>query len=255
MTTIGERRDQAAERVRHLKEAKVADWTGEDRPELHPTVIGWRGDEEVVVLMAAQVDRDEGLRAAQVAAMGFGCDSLAFCVDTWGTKLRVNPMTGREWGEREMQGLVERHQGIERGWINEALSTFVVNRAGDLAASYQGYRQTRVGFGKRTRRWTLEWTDSHTSEPGEVGHRHEGRVPDALHRAMTRPTSMQYLASLGLTGRDFGLDDVEAMAHADCGAVRAAKLGGWAGAILLTAEDPRRQKIVEESLGHMRMDL
>lgn len=254
MSGIVARRDEAAVRARQLKEAKVADWRETHRPELHPTVVGWRGDEEVVVLIAMTVDRDEALRAAEAAAKGFGCDTLALTVDTWGARTATNPVTGREWGEREMQDLVEHHQGIERGWITEGLETYVVNRAGDLAADHQGYRSARKGYGRRTTRWELEWTEHWMSDP-DSQHRHEGRVISALLRAMNAPTQSQWLARFGITGRDFGLDDVETMAHGDCATVKAMQLAGWQGAILLTAEDPRRQKIVEESLGHMRMDL
>lgn len=249
-----EKRDQAAERVRSLKEQKVAEWRETDRPELHPTVIGWRGDTEVAVMVAMQVDRDEGLRAAQLMAQGFGCDTLAFCVDAWGSTSQTNPVTGQPWGEREMQGVVEQHQGIERGWITEALETFVVNRAGDVAASHQGYRQTRTGYGRKTTRWTLEWTESRTSDPTDPAHRHEGRVIRSLHRSMNAQTTAQWLGQLGITGRDFGLDDVEAQAHADCAVVKSLAMVGWAGGILLSSDDPRRAAIIEESLADYRLD-
>jgi hypothetical protein len=252
---IAEKRDVAAERVRHLKEQKVADWRESDRPELHPTVIGWRGDTEVAVMVTMRVDRDEGLRAAHLMAVGFGCDALAFCVDTWSSKDLINPVTGREWAQNEMQDVVEHHQGIERGWILEALNTFVVNRAGDLAASYQGYRQTKHGYGKRTTRWTLEWTESRVSDPTTVGARHEGLVIRALHRAMNTDTTGQWLGRLGLSGADFGLDDVETMAHADCAVVKTLAAAGFEGGVLLSSDDPRRAAIIEESLADYRADL
>lgn len=253
MSTIGEKRDWAAARVRDYKTAKVADWHEEYRPEAHPTVIGWRGDEDVVSLIAEKVDRDHALRTAYMAAFGFGCDTLAMTVDAWGTDLRKNPVTGKAWGEGEMQELVEHHQGMEKGWIFQGLNTFVVNRAGDVAAAQQRYTTTKRTSPLGIVSWTLEWTDREDTNPEDPSSHHEGPIVDILRRCMNEPTVLQKAAQIGLTGAAAGLDEVETMAHTDCGVVRAMMAQGWRGAIILLGEDSRRREIIERSLGRYLM--
>jgi hypothetical protein len=256
VSTILELREQAAERARALKEMAVSEAQGKDqRPEIRPTVQGWRGSEPVVVMMPAQVDRDQGLKAAWLCATGFGCDALAFTVDTWGTNTRLNPVTGKRWGPGEMQEIVQHHQGLEKGWIRESLSTFVVNRAGDLVSIYQGFRLTQSTSALGIVRWGLEWTEVHRGDLRNANESAEGVVPESLLRYMNEPTMAHHLARTGLSGRDFGLDDVEAQAHADCAVVRSLRIwGGWEGAMLLLSDDPRRAEIVQRSLGEMGLE-
>lgn len=251
MTSISDLRDQAAERARDLKDQKLADWHHDDRPELHPTVIGWRGDQEVVVMIPMDVDRDDALHAARLAAVGFGCDTLALSVDTWGTSRRTNPVTGKAWGEREMQQVVEQHQGIERGWITEALSTFVVNRAGDVASAWQPYTATRRTNVLGIVSWSIEWGEGRTADPGDTTVHQEGRVIDSLVASMNRPTVQHYMGRAGITGEEYGLPPVEAQAHADCGVVKSLVRAGFQGGVMLSSDDPRRSAIIEKSLGHL----
>lgn len=251
MTTIAEKRDDAAERVKRLKASKVAEWHEEGRPELHPTLVGWRGAEEVVVMISMTVDRDEGLRAAWIAATGFGCDALAVSFDVWGTTERVNPVTGKPWGPREMQDVVDHHQGIERGWIDQGLNTLAVNRAGDVAAGWDAYVTHHRVNGLGIHRWELEWGASRRSDPEDGLDQHTGVIVANLLAYMKRPTMQQDMARrLGISGRDFGLDDVEAQAHSDCAVVKAViGAGVWQGGLMLAGEDPRRWEIIQESLG------
>lgn len=256
MSSLREKCDQAAEMAKGLKDDRVADYHGEDRDEvfLHPIIEGWRGDDWVVTMIPMQVDRDQALRAAWICAQGFGCDSMAFTTDAWSATTRANPVTGKPWGEREMQDVVVNHDGLGKGWITEGLGTHAVNRAGDLAGTYQRFttmtRRSVLGIVS----WSLEWTERRTTGlGGEARSRTEGMITDNLVRYMNMTTTGQAMASLGITGRDFGLDDVEAQAHADCAVVKTLRLAGFEGAVMLRADDDRRQAIIEASLGHLRM--
>ena len=139
---------------------------------------------------------------------------------------------------------------MERGWITEGLSTFVVNRAGDIAGVMQQYVVT-----KRARYRRIEWGERYSTGDSSGPDRMEGLVTDELLRYMNLPTLAQNISRVGITGRDFGLDDVEAQAHADCAVVKALPKSGWEGAAMLMSDDPRRAAIIDESLGHMRLDL
>lgn len=249
--------NEAADQARRIKEMAAADsHSADDRPELRPSIQGWRGLAPVVLMIPSQVDRDEGLKAAWIAATGFGCDSIAFTVDTWSARTRTNPVTGKPWGPREMQDVVHNHDGMAKGWITEGLSTFVVNRAGDLASVMQQYRLDGHTNALGIHRWSIEWGERYSNAERGGPDKVEGVVPEALLRYMNEPTMMQSIGRAGILARDFGLDDVEAQAHADCAVIKSLPMTGvWEGAAMLMSDDPRRAAIIDESLGHMRLDL
>lgn len=258
--TLREQCDRAAAYAKSFKDSRVSD-PPEDggRPEVPCIIHGWRGSESVATLIPFQVDRDAGLQAAQLAAGGFGCDVLAMSMDAWSATTRDNPVTGRPWRPREMQDVMENHQGIERGWITEGVSTYAVNRAGDLSGTAQHYKLSKftnplTGRGQ----WRIEWQKPVQLGWGAGGKlrkaRSAGVVTDALVAYMNSPTLQQWVARFGVDPREFGVEtDEEAQAHLDCGVVRAFRLSGWAGAVILDRGEPGgvRHEIITRSLGHL----
>lgn len=256
MSRIREACEEAASHCRALMESRVADAT-EDRPALFPTVRGWRGEMPVITMIPFQVDRDAGLQAARIAATGFACDVLAFTVDTWSVRTDRNPVTGKRWGPGQMQEVVEKHRGLERGWVTDCLYTVAVNRAGDLAATSQNYTLTERTNALGIKRWTIQWTETmragvggdHDGDPRE---HQEGIVPEALIAYMNEPTVQHYAAKVGLVAGKFGLDEVEAQAHADMAVVRSLRMAGFSGGLLLMSDDPRRAAVMEGTLERLQ---
>lgn len=247
--------DEAAAMAKGLKEDEVAGTHVENRvaTSINPVIQGWRGLAPVVVMFPVDVDRDQALRAAFICATGFGCDTIAMTTDAWTAASDTNPVTGKDWRQGEMQDVVHNHQGIEKGWIKESLTTQAVNRAGDVAGTHQGYTATMRRSALGIVSWSLVWDEAVALGVGGVeGSRNEGLIVRELVAYMNRRTSGQFLASLGVTGAQFGLDEVEAQAHADCAIVKALTMAGFEGAVMLMSDDDRRAKILDESLGHMR---
>lgn len=251
MTTIKEIRESARETARKVKEDAVESATTREGTFIRPAVLGYRGDEPVILLLSEQVDRDQGLAAVRLAAMGFGCDAVALVTDSWHASTMTNPTTGKVWGPGEMQVAVEQHNGIERGWITEDLMTMVVNRAGDQSFGLDGFRIEQVGYGARTRHFRIEWvaTEWDGIEPDKL----DGKVPSALVRAMMETPLDVLSQQAGIDPADHGLTDhVEIRAHMDCAVVRVMNATGiWAGAAVLMSNDPTRSAIIDESLGQL----
>lgn len=250
MTTLKEIRESARATARQVKEAAVENATTREGTFIRPSVLGYRGNEPVILLISEQVDRDQGLAAVRLAAMGFGCDAVALVTDSWHASTMTNPLTGKVWGPGEMQVAVEQHDGIERGWITEDLTTLVVNRAGDQSFGMDGFRIEQVGYGARTRHFRIEWVP--TEWDGVEADKLDGKVPNALVRAMMETPLDVLAAKAGLSPADFDLDHVEGRAHMDCAVVRVMNATGiWAGAAVLMSNDPTRSEIIDESLSQL----
>lgn len=250
--------NEAADQARRLKEMECEDNHDRDRrPALRPSIQGWRGADPVALMIPSQVDRDAGLRAAYLCATGFGCDSIAFSVDTWSATTMTNPLTKKRWGPREMQDLADNHDGVAKGWISDGLSTFVVNRAGDLASVMQRYTlkgRDNPLLGRWV--WSVTWGERYSDDALEPGapDKIDGLVPEALISYMNLPTLQQDItAHTGLSGADFGLDAVETQAHTDCAVVKTMRLAGFDGAVILMSDDPKRTAIIDRSLGHLQV--
>jgi hypothetical protein len=257
VSALAEARDHAMESARTLKEGRVARATSRDQADMSPLVEGYRGSEPVVVLIPFKVDRDEMLRAAHLAAVGFGCDVIAVTSDSYAAvgkgevkdDLR-NPVTGRPFEPGDMQRLVEEHDALAKGWITEGLMTMAVNRAGDVLAGQQNYRlvERRSALGIVT--FALEW-DLPARQEADKGGALEGLIVDSLQASMNAPTIEQVFAQHRLLAADFGLTPEQARTHADCATVKALASAGFRGGVLLQArkDDAERSRIIEESLG------
>lgn len=245
---IEEHLEWATERMRWLKEERVKDTAGMDRnTDLAPVVHGWRGDEPVVTMFPLQVDRDAGLTAVNLAAMGFGCDVIALTTDSWRATGRINPVTGKRWRKEEMQDVALNHDGIAKGWIVESLTVQVVNRAGDSEGTVMPYRITEHTNALGIKRYEIEWLDDvdSTRKGMTVG----GLLADAMHNVMVKaPTVDQVMARQGITGESFGLNDVQTRAHVDCAIVKTIAMAGLPMSIALMVDSEERGEIIDRSL-------
>lgn len=245
--------DVRKDKERWLKLQRQPDADTNMRSSIH----GYRGENPVVMLMPFQVDRDKALYAAWMAASFFACDTLAITTESWRPAdgyVDRDPYTGKTWSGREhsMQQAVEQWYAREEGIILDCLMTQVVNRAGDIAMVNQDYRISRRVSVFGIADFTVEWLGESKLDTFDARAKTAGIIPDALRRFMNEPSMVQRFAAMGLSGDKFGLDDVETMAHADCGAVRALLAADqWDGGVVLMSDDPRRSEIIHRSLGHL----
>lgn len=163
-----------------------------ERPaDICPYVSAYRGDELISIITLRHQVAAEVLTVATISAVGFDADVISMVVETYiadtasnDPAAGINPHTGRPWQPGEMQDVAENHDGIEKGWVTEALVVTVANRAGDVGVINQPYRFS----GKH-----LVWVDNHLRpKVFEEGNKnHGGIIPDALRRAMQRKSTSQ----------------------------------------------------------------
>lgn len=249
MSALSAALDHAVREARRLKEAHVRDTHDPARraTDIAPVVLGWRGSQPVVLLAPARVNRDDALHATRLAAIGFGCDVLSVTTEGWvPANSKRNPTTGKPWGPGEMQRAVEEEGALEAGWITEALTTNVVNRAGDVLGALLPYRVDRRVSALGITSYDLEWAQQPALSPKNGW---GGLVVDYLVEFMNEPPVDALMAQAGLpSGESYGMSDEEARAHIDCAVVKTLRRSGFDGAVMLLADSPVRASVIDRSL-------
>jgi hypothetical protein len=186
----------AAASARQVKERACR-----NRPaDIQPYVCAYRGNDPIAMVTLQHHIRDEILNVALQSAAGFDADVLCLAFETYAAvslgdvdDTALNPRTGKEWGPGEMQELAEKYGGLEKGWVSEAVSVTVVNRAGDVAMLSQMYRYS----GRH-----LVWTDlmPNRAEPSDDGETKVfgGVMADALRQIMLSASGSQLLPDSAL---------------------------------------------------------
>lgn len=228
---------------------------------LGPSVLVYRGNEQIAIIGLARSNRDDMLSVASVAAYAFEADMLAVVHDTWfAHDPSKNPLTGNDWQPGDMQDLVDNHDGIAKGWVSDAILVVACNRAGDQMQEMIPYR-----IRKRSRYTTVDWIDK-PPLPEDVPEDEiisAGVIPDALTEIMGRSSVTQEMAKNTDLG-EIGKQMLEALgaevfrAHQDCAAVKlfADPPSNWGEdfprelSIVLSAEEgTERARVIQESLG------
>jgi hypothetical protein len=260
---IDEIRDEAMEHARERKVEVVAERTRDkdfdDRPDIAPQLVGWRGDHTVALMMPVNGAREIILRAARILAVGFGCDVIAVTTEGWGaTDPEKNPVTGKPWEHGEMEDVALNHDGLAKGWITEFLSTTVVNRAGDVTMGLQRFKVDLKTNALGIRRWQLAFDESETGrvvttseEAAAGGYIVEELIaymnePDVLTEGMTKHPEFQAIAREMVQADETDVDDIRTVA--DCMLIKTLPRLGYEGAAMLMADDGRRAAIIQESL-------
>lgn len=254
MTTLREIRDRALESVRFMKEAKVRSAVGDDSTDISCIVEGYRGENPAVILMPMDLGREHTLFAAQVAAIGFGADVVCVTTEGWrASDPARNPVTGKPWESGQMQEVVEQHQGLEKGWIYESLTTYAVNRAGDVLSGIQDYRISKHTNALGITRHSIEWEEPMLPEliKQMEGAQLGGVLVEETVKYMNHPTVAQMLERIGVRATEHGLSYEEAMTINDIEVLRHLRRVGWTGAAMLAAgpDESLRRQIIQEQLG------
>lgn len=128
---LQERLKQTVELVKEIKTAWV-----DSKPENTDLAIYlhfWRGDEIVAAVQTA-LDRDVGLQAGALGAMGFGADVMSIAFESYYSTLVNSPITGEPWLHRELQFVYETHpEAHAEGWVDSCISIAVHERGGEYA--------------------------------------------------------------------------------------------------------------------------
>ena len=200
--------------LKHLKESKVRDSAGvEGDDDLNPMVEVFRAGVLVALIVAPHVDRDQGLHACRIAAVGFSADKISMVMDAHMASAPVNPKTGKEWGPGEMQRACHEDGACAVGLITDCLLVMDAYRTGRIVQSTLPYH---VHAEAKTVRWVV---DEHvgTLDTDTPNNELQGIVPDAVRDAFTKPQIIDSMrAELGLGVEHFGLTEEQARIHCDC---------------------------------------
>jgi len=123
-----------------------------------PMIIAFRGMNTVCMVIPAMGDGEMIAATAKLMASGFGADSIMITSDTWGAHTLFNPLTGRSWRPGEMAEVAEKHDGLARGLVHEALILTVISRNRPQAMRQIPYK--RAADGK-----SVIWLDDDGAEP------------------------------------------------------------------------------------------
>lgn len=259
MATIKEMCERASEMARKAKEDQMSLASANGDTDISGVVFGFRGNEPVVTMIPMEMSSDTLLHSAAIAAVAFGCDSLALTTEGYhalAPYYEQSPLTGEMWEHGEMQIAAEEHDAIEKGWLTESLTTMVVNRAGDvytIISDYKIHRDVVVDRAPNPPKmiYRVEWTETLEQAPDKGAIM--GRVPDVLRDAMNKPTLQQVMLSDedGSIYREFSeyLSPVQMQAHQDCATVKFLPQLGWHGAVMLVADSEERAEVIDRSLG------
>lgn len=243
MTSLQEALDVAITRARAVKEDLLRDPVdGDPDTDLDNLLLIYRGAELVaLVFPRPSHDGDALLSCAGAAAAGFDADTLALVCETWQPLVPLNPATGRKWGPGEMQQAADRG-GVAQGVVQGAVMVSIFNRAGDHLTSLLPYR---LGHRK------VIWDEARTVTAGQLSSPAQKQITEF----MMAPSIAQLIGRVGVTATDFGLDEEEGRAHADC-AVSKILLGinpvarGFPRASVALAAEPhsKRWRVISESM-------
>jgi hypothetical protein len=251
MTTLSitGKRDEIARVVREIKEEKVRSTHDADRlaTNTHNVAHGWRGNELIVAIFPPGLSQDSALRAARTAAVGFSCDALALTTETYCAGTSTSPLTGQRWVPGELQTAASEHGALETGSVIEALITFVVNRAGDVAGIAQPYRIHRRVNALGVVSYDIKWL------PEQVMNHWDGHAVKSLVHFMNEAPMDTHMALAGISPADFDLNADQARTHLDCTVVKWLLGEGFTGSVLLLVGkgDSERSEIIEKSLGKL----
>lgn len=121
--------------IQDVKETQVALWKQDMSPtdDIPPCVrvIREGGTHKVeVIAWAPQINRDMGLKIAEVLSEAIQPDLVYFVADAHVTKSMTNPNTGEQWGPGEMQNLCDNEGACAVGLLDDCMAVTTVWRDG-----------------------------------------------------------------------------------------------------------------------------
>ena len=244
---LKEKMDQVSEVMRRTKEEWVE--TGTENTDLAIYLHFFRGD-SLVAAVQCPLDRDKGLLAGRMGAMGFNADTMSITFESYHSSLRESPITGNRWMPREMQFVFENYpEAAEQNWVNECLTITMHERGGEFALYSTPYR---IKDGK------VEWQEGGQYElrSGEEGSSGGGVMFDYLQDSMTGPTILTKLDEQSEVEPVVALmsslitDEEARLYHADVATFQAMGERELATAVVLSAEPgSNREKWLTERFG------
>lgn len=222
--------------IKKLKEHRVAEGQGvEGDDDLTPMVEVFRGEDLVAMIVAPQVDRDQGLDAARMAAVGFSADKISMVLDAHVSSSPINPKTGEEWGPGEMQRACHEDGACQVGLITDTLIIIDHYRSGR-------HREEMLPYHVHADDKTVHWVGADSADLPRVidtdneGEGVDGIIPNAIFDAFKEPVLFDVMKQqLGLEA--FHLTEEQARVHCDCAMAKILGQQGFQVALVPTSEE------------------
>lgn len=232
------------ELAKMMKTELVAGTTPDQIDDIVPIIVVQRDGDPLAVVRVSQVDRDEGLAAAELAVTGFGADAVTFITDAHMTTSPVDPRTGERWAPDAMQNFCDNEGACDLGILTDTLTAMRVQRNGHIQLCSRPYHVHKTAR-------TIAWIEDHeynkvveTSKTAVV----VGYLAETLSGCFTRPSLKDTLLRQGLLPLEQALhvDDV-----AIATTMSALQACGWE--VTLTVTEAKKQAIVDQALKLMSM--
>ena len=141
-----------------------------------PMIVVERGDETVATITPPMGDGQTIYTFAQIAADSYLADGMILVIDTYATNDLTNPYTMQPWKRGEMEDLAVNHNGVQRGWVRDAIMLLFLTRGGAPAMFTLPYAVTPESR-------AVTWLD------GEVT-RKDGYTAGGMMTKVMEPTGM-----------------------------------------------------------------
>lgn len=233
-----------------------AQWAIDHNEAIGTMLLAFRGNERVAAVMVGPLaGLDHAQMVIRACVTGFSADVALWVTDTWNSELPDSPISHKPWQRGEMAAVADFYEGREKGWVSDALSLLVVNRAEDTAMATTPYA-ILPGRG-------LVWTAPNAEQWGsaQTNVELEGALVDAFKAAMREPV----LAAVDepTVRRMFGIDMDLAMVACDmatasilhqmgCSVILSAKKGGDRQRLLEQADEAGKSGKLDALLAIMQ---
>jgi len=228
------------------------DWVAElpENPDLAIYLHFWRG-EDMAIMAQCPVDRDVALQAASIGVMGFSADVVSITFESYTSKLKESPVTGKDWMPKEMQYVSETYpDAAEKGWVSPCLTTTIHDRDGGWALYSLPYviKEDQITWG--------EPISMGSSEEGEDDTTGTGVMFDWLQDMMQRPKATDLISENLEQGNPMlklfteMLDEEAILFHGDVATMRTMKEKDLVLAVVLRAEaGSKREEMIKDRFG------
>lgn len=208
--------------IEHVRNQKLFWVKHNDRGDMPPSVIAFRGGQFVGTFFAPQVDKIKGLNAADMCRRGLFADQIVCVFDAH--VYRSKPGEDYEkvratWPGGSMQRACDDNGVCALGELSDCLTVLLVDHAGNVSGETLTY-----DYHGRTGGVPFKWTPYDLPEGGE-GVKHGGWLADNLVKIMAQPTKDAELTKIALT---LGIEDKDRMRfHTDRAVRTIMKMRGY----------------------------
>jgi hypothetical protein len=239
------------EKVIDIAKKVKLDWVEKtERGDLPPTLFVERGDKVVAIVMAPQVDRDAGLKAASACRAGFRATAITMILDAhvrMGKKVPEGASMEeakedflKDYKHGDMQRACDEEGACERGEIADVLLIHRMDEAGKVKMHMMPYAYHGKGGAP------FKWLEDHPAadvynkeQEANDPMKHEGYIVETMAHIMKQPALLdrdhQLQEIIKKSGDDMEMDDDRQLYHVGRAILRVLQEQGY---MVIDCQDP-----------------